>query len=292
MPLLVLLAAIVALFCPWLFLWTVPKISVLLGVVMFGMGMMLTLDDFKTILKRPKDVLIGVAAQFTIMPLIAWCIVSVFGLPQELAIGVLLVGCCPGGTASNVITYLAKGDIALSVSMTMATTLLSPLVTPCLMFLIAGEKIDIAFFSMVLSIFKIIILPIFLGIAVNTFFASTVKKYIHFLPLISITAIVMIVGGIVGANAQTIMEMGATIAFVTIIHNVLGLIIGYIIARKLGLDISKTKAISIEVGMQNSGLAASLAMTHFTSLAAIPGALFSVWHNISGTLFASYFSRK
>ena len=292
MSILVIIVAVIALLQPWTFAWAASKITILLGIVMFGMGMTLRFKDFKLIFQRPRDVLIGALAQFTIMPLIAFLIVKIFSLPPELAIGVILVGTCPGGTSSNVMTYLAKGDIALSVSMTMLTTILSPVVTPLLMFLLAGEWIEISLSSMMISILQVVILPIVLGITINATLGNVVKKFTKYLPLISILAIILIVGGVVSVNEAKIIEVGLMVAIVVIIHNLLGYGLGFVISKIMKMEISKAKAISIEVGMQNSGLATSLAITHFGAAAAIPGAVFSVWHNISGSIVANYLSNK
>ena len=291
MALLVIIVAAVALFSPWTFTWAAPKITILLGIAMFGMGMTLKLSDFKLVLQRPLDVLVGVLAQFTIMPALAYFLAKGFGLPPELAAGVILVGTCPGGTSSNVMTYLAKGDVALSVSMTMTTTLLAPVVTPLLTWWLAGEWVEISLFAMMLSIVQVVILPIVLGILLNTFAGKFVAKIEKILPLVSITAIILIVGGVVSVSSARIMETGAIIMLVVMLHNLLGYGIGYVVAKLCRMDVRKAKAVSIEVGMQNSGLATSLAMLHFGAAAAIPGAIFSVWHNISGSLAAAYLSR-
>lgn len=292
MSMLVIIVAVIALLQPWTFAWAASKITILLGIVMFGMGMTLRFKDFKLIFQRPRDVLIGALAQFTIMPLIAFLIVKIFSLPPELAIGVMLVGTCPGGTSSNVMTYLAKGDIALSVSMTMLTTILSPVVTPLLMLLLAGKWIEISLSSMMISILQVVILPIALGITINATLGNIVKKFTKYLPLISILAIILIVGGVVSVNEAKIIEVGLMVAIVVIIHNLLGYGLGFVISKIMKMEISKAKAISIEVGMQNSGLSTSLAITHFGAAAAIPGAVFSVWHNISGSIVANYLSNK
>ena len=292
MSLLVIVVAVIALLQPWTFAWAASKITILLGIVMFGMGMTLRFKDFKLIFQRPRDVLIGALAQFTIMPLIAFLIVKIFSLPPELAIGVILVGTCPGGTSSNVMTYIAKGDIALSVSMTMLTTILSPIVTPLLMLLLAGEWIEISLSAMMISILQVVILPIALGITINAALGNVVKKFTKYLPLISILAIILIVGGVVSVNEAKIIEVGLMVAIVVIIHNLLGYGLGFVISKIMKMEISKAKAISIEVGMQNSGLATSLAITHFGAAAAIPGAIFSVWHNISGSIVANYLANK
>ncbi len=292
MAIFVIAIAAIALFEPWTFKWAAPKVTILLGVVMFGMGMTLRIRDFKLVFQRPRDVFIGALAQFTIMPALAWLLAKGFGLPPELAAGVILVGTCPGGTSSNVMTYLARGDVALSVSMTMTTTILAPVVTPLLTWWLAGEWVEISLSAMMLSIVQVVILPIVLGIIINTFFEATVQKVVTLLPLISVTAIVLIVGGVVSVSSQRIMETGLLIMLVVMCHNLLGYGIGFLLAKLLHMNMAKVKAISIEVGMQNSGLATSLAMLHFGATAAIPGAIFSVWHNISGSLAANYLASR
>lgn len=288
----VIIVAAIALFMPWTFTWSAKYVTYLLGIVMFGMGMTLRFEDFKLVFKRPKDVFIGALAQFTIMPALAWILATLFQLPPELAVGVILVGTCPGGTSSNVMTYLARGDVALSVSMTMTTTILAPIVTPILSWWLAGAWIDISLQAMMISIIQVVVVPIVLGIIINKFFGDFVRKAIKLLPLISVIAIVLIVGGVVSVSAQKIMETGLLIMAVVILHNILGYALGFAIAKALNMDLAKSKAISIEVGMQNSGLATSLAMMHFGAVAAIPGAIFSVWHNISGSLAANYLAGK
>ena len=292
MALLVVAVAIIALAIPSSFEWVPPRIPILLGVIMFGMGMTLRIEDFKEIFRRPRDVLIGLLAQFTIMPLLAYALAIIFQLPAQLAAGVILVGTCPGGTASNVITYLAKGDLALSVSLSMASTILAPIVTPLLTWILAGAWVNVSFFDMMLSIVQVVIAPILLGIIINNLFADFVKRVVKILPVISIVAILLIVGGVISVNADKILQTGLTIILVVILHNLCGYGLGYCAAKISGMNVAKTKAISIEVGMQNSGLATSLAMTHFSAAAAIPGAIFSVWHNISGSIAANYLSKK
>lgn len=292
MAILVILMAAIALAAPGNFTWIAPQISILLGLVMFGMGMTLRPIDFKRILERPQDVLIGVLAQFTIMPLIALLLAKGFGLPPDLAVGVILVGTCPGGTSSNVMTYLARGDVALSVSMTMTTTLLAPIVTPLLTWWLAEAWIEVSFSAMMMSIVKVVVLPIAAGFIINAIWGGFVRKIEKILPLISIIAIIMIAGGVVAVSANRIMETGLLVMAVVICHNLLGYALGFLLAKLTHMDMAKAKAISIEVGMQNSGLATSLAILHFGAGAAIPGAIFSVWHNISGSLAANYLSSK
>ena len=294
MGVLVLAAALLALIFPNVLQQIRPTfINYLLGVVMFGMGLTLNLTDFKIVFSRPKDVIIGCLAQFTIMPLLAWVLATVFRLGEALALGVVLVGCCPGGTASNVITYLAKGDLALSVGMTGVSTLLAPLLTPLLTWALAGKTGDVDVAGMLLSILWVVILPIVVGLTVKWIWPKFTEKATDYLPAVSSIAIALIVAIVIGANASKLMAGGLVIVVVVVLHNLCGLSLGYLIGRMLGLSEPKKRAISIEVGMQNSGLASSLATIHFAAypLATIPGAIFSVWHNISGAMVA-YLYRK
>ena len=295
MALIVIAMAVLALLCPSAvsFIKT-SYINPLLGVVMFGMGLTLRLSDFRVVFSHPKDVVIGTVAQFTVMPLLAYVLAKVFSLPAELAVGVILVGTCPGGTSSNVMTYLSKGDVALSVGMTAVSTVLAPVMTPLLTYLYAGETVHVDLLSMFLSIIQVVILPIALGFAVNRFFGRFAEKATDVLPLVSTLAIVAIVGAVVSVNAGRLMSCGLLILGVVVLHNVLGYLLGYAAARALRMSRTKCRAVSIEVGMQNSGLATSLATVHFAQypLATIPGAVFSVWHNVSGALLANLFLRQ
>lgn len=274
----------------WISTWV---INPMLGIIMFGMGLTLTGKDFKIVLSRPKDILIGCLTQFIVMPLLAWTLTWAFSLPQELAIGVILVGCCPGGTASNVITYLAKGDLALSVGMTAASTLLAPLLTPFLVWLLAGTMVNVDTTGMLLSIVCVVILPIVGGLLCQRFIPKMTQRVTPYLPAFSSIAIALTVGIVVAHNADRLMTAGWLVVLIVMIHNLLGLGIGYLVGRLLRLQQPKRVALSIEVGMQNSGLATSLAVMHFASfpLATIPGAVFSVWHNISGAIVARIYSR-
>lgn len=292
MALFVLLIGVVGAVRPQTLTWVGPYVGWLLGVVMFGMGMTLTFQDFKRVLQRPWEVLLGVAAQFLIMPLAAWFLVWLFALPPELAIGVVLVGTCPGGTASNVISYLARGDVALSVSMTMATTLLAPIVTPTLTWLLAGSWIEVSFTAMMISIAQMVLLPLLLGLTAHHFFERTVERILPVMPVVSVVTIVLLVGGVVALGAESLLDVGLLMAAIVVLHNAFGLVLGYGMARLFRLDSKKARTVSIEVGMQNSGMAASLAVLYFSPAAAIPGAIFSVWHNISGSIVANYFARR
>lgn len=295
MAALVLLAAIVALLVPATFNWVkTSSINYLLGVVMFGMGLSLNLSDFKVVFSRPKDVGIGCLAQFGIMPLLALALARIFSLPNELAVGLVLVGCCPGGTASNVITYLAKGDLALSVGMTCVSTILAPFLTPLLTWLLVGASVNVDVLSMFWSIVKVIILPISVGLVIKRFFAEATKTVTAYLPAISSIVIVLIVGSVVSANSAQLLSVGLTIIVAVALHNVCGFALGLLLARAFKMSSRKSTAVSVEVGMQNSGLACTLAQTHFATMpmAAVPGAVFSVWHNIAGALWAKALSAK
>ena len=295
MGILVLAAAVLALIFPSMLQQIRPTvINYLLGVVMFGMGLTLNLQDFKIVFSRPKDVMIGCLAQFTVMPLLAWGLARAFQLDEALALGVVLVGCCPGGTASNVITYLAKGDLALSVGMTGVSTLLAPFMTPFLTWVLAGKSVNVDVVGMLLSILWVVILPIVVGLVVKWIWPKFTEQATDYLPAFSSVAIAFIVSIVIAANANKLMAGGLMIVMVVILHNLCGLSLGYLIGQLLGLSDPKRRAISIEVGMQNSGLASSLATIHFAAypLATIPGAIFSVWHNISGALVARIYTSR
>lgn len=295
MAIIVLIVAALSLFFPKSvsFIKT-SYVNYLLMIVMFGMGLTLKFEDFKVVFTRPKDIIIGAIAQFTIMPLLAFLLSIIFKLPNELAVGVILVGTCPGGTSSNVMTYLAKGDVALSVGMTSVSTILAPIATPLLTLLYAGQRVNVNAVNMFISIVQVVIIPIGLGFIINRFFHKFTNHIKEILPLISVLAIVSIVAAVVSANSSRLMQVGYLIIIVVILHNCLGYLLGFIVGKLLRLNNSKCKAISIEVGMQNSGLATSLASTHFASmpLATIPGAIFSVWHNISGSIVANIMASK
>lgn len=267
-------------------------IPLLLGVIMFGMGLTLRVADFTLVLRRPWTVLLGLAAQFLIMPLAAWSISWVFGLSGLLLVGMVLVGTAPGGTASNVIVYLAKGDVALSVTMTSVATLLAPLLTPLLVLWLAGSDLPVGFWALFESIVQIVLVPVVAGLLVRALAGRYVERVLPYLPLVSVTGIVVVVAAVVGANADVVAAGSALLVAAVVVHNAVGLVLGYVAAAATGLDESARRAVSIEVGMQNSGLSASLATTHFAPLAALPAALFSVWHNVSGSALATYWARR
>lgn len=288
----VIIFAVLAYYMPENFTWIAPYISLLLGIIMFGMGLTLSIDDFGEIFRTPRSVIIAVIAQYTIMPLLAFGLATGFNLPPEVAVGVILVGCCPGGTASNVMTYLARGNTALSVTVTAVSTILAPILTPTLTLIFASRWLPVSAGEMFFSIIQIVIIPIVLGLIVRYFFHEQVEKSVNVLPLVSVVGIVMVASAVVAVNTEEIATTGLLIFSVVILHNLLGLLIGYLLAKVAKLEFDDQKAISIEVGMQNSGLGSALALAHFAPIAAVPSALFSVWHNISGPLLATWWGKR
>lgn len=288
---LVVLGAIVGMIVPDAAATVTDAVPVLLGVIMFGMGLTLRAADFALVLRRPGAVLLGLCAQFVLMPLAAWSVSWALGLSGMLLVGMVLVGSAPGGTASNVIVYLAKGDVALSVTLTSVATLLAPLLTPLLVLWLAGSDLPVGFLDLFTSILQIVLVPVLAGVLVRALGGRRIERVLPYLPLVSVTGIVVVVAAVVGANHDAILTSGLLLVLAVILHNVVGLGAGYLASRIAGLDPSARRAVSVEVGMQNSGLAASLATTHFNPLAALPAALFSVWHNVSGALVAGYWSR-
>ena len=294
MAVIVLAVAALALFVPKSCLWIQTAwVNYLLMTVMFGMGLTMKLSDFAVVFSRPKDIIIGCTAQFLIMPLLAFALGKLFGLDNELLVGVILVGTCPGGTSSNVITYLSNGDVALSVGMTSVNTLLAPLLTPALTYLFLRTSVAVDVKAMFISIIQVVIIPIGLGILINKLIPKFSGKTKDILPCVSVTAICLIVAAIVSHNSEKILITGAVIFAVVILHNLLGYAFGYLIGILFRMDIQRKKSVAVEIGMQNSGLATTLAGSAFPDLAmaTVPGAVFSVWHNISGAVLAAVFRR-
>ncbi|MFF7708369.1 bile acid:sodium symporter [Pseudomonas sp. NPDC007930] len=287
----VLLFAVLAFFYPGVFIGLKAAIVPLLGLVMFGMGLTLKLDDFAAVFRQPWRVGLGCVAHFVIMPGVAWLLCQAFHLPAEIAVGVILVGCCPSGTSSNVMTWLAKGDLALSVAIAAVTTLIAPLATPALIWLLASAWMPVSFWEMFISILQFVMLPIVLGVVAQRLLGEKVQLAVDVLPLVSVVSIVLIVCAVVAASQAKIAESGLLIMAVVILHNSFGYLLGYGTARLFGLPLAQRKSLALEVGMQNSGLGAALAAAHISPLAAVPSALFSVWHNISGALLSTFFRR-
>ena len=292
MAIIVLSVAFFSLFFSGNFLWIkTSSINYLLMVIMFGMGLTLKSNDFVLVFSHPKEIAWGTVSQYCIMPLLAFGLSHFFHLDSALTAGVVLVGTCPGGTASNVITYLSKGDVALSVCMTSVNTLLSPVLTPLITYLILKASVETNMIAMFIGIINVILVPIMLGLVVNKFFSDFTKRIKKILPGISVIAISFIVSSVVSHNAEKILSAGAIILVIVILHNISGYIVGFFVGKFLKLNNAKIKAFSIEIGMQNSGLATSLANGAFPLIpeAAVPGAIFSVWHNISGAILAAIY---
>ncbi len=270
-----------------------PHIALLLGIIMFGMGMTLEAADFKRVLKQPRFLFAGVAAQYAIMPLLGFLIGKALGLNPELIAGLVLLGSCPGGTASNVITYLARANVGLSVSLTLASTLLAPLLTPWLTWFYAHAEVDVDVSKMMWDVMRIVLVPVILGLTMRTISGNKIKPVLGYFPLLSTGIILAVIACVVGLNAGKIASASMTVAAAVIIHNAAGLTLGYLVGAMLSGDKAIRRTLAIEVGMQNSGLALALALksTGFGALAALPSALFSVWHNITGTALAARWSR-
>ena len=291
-PLLILAGAVLGFLTPDTFAPVTDYINPLLGVIMFGMGLTLTVPDFKLVATRPLPVLLGVVAQFGIMPLLGLGISVALQLPASIAAGVILVGCAPGGTASNVVTYLARGDVALSVAMTSVSTLLAPLLTPLLTLWLAGRYLPVDAADMAVSILQIVLVPVALGLLVRALLPRLVTRALPALPWISVVTIALVVAAVVSVSADSLVDAGLVVFAAVVLHNGLGLALGYLFGRVTGQPERVRRTMAVEVGMQNSGLAAGLAAQYFNPLAALPGAVFSVWHNVSGSILAAYFRRR
>ena len=264
----------------------------LLAGIMFMMGLTLSAADFRRVALKPQPVLVGVALQFLLMPLLALTLANMLRLSNQLTVGMVLVGSCAGGTASNVITYLARGDVALSISMTLCSTLIGVVATPLLCAFYLSETVAVDVMGMLLNILQIVFAPVLLGVVLNHYAAAAVSRVEPFLPTLAIVFILVIIATVVALNAERLVDVGLLTLLAVILHNSLGLAGGFTLSRLFGFDMRQSQTIAIEVGMQNSGLGVALALQFFSATAALPGALFSVWHNISGSLLAAWWSRK
>jgi BASS family bile acid:Na+ symporter len=291
-PLWAIVLSTVAYFMPSPFADIKAIIIPLLAIIMFSMGLTLNLDDFKRAISMPKLIISGLVLQYSVMPLTALLIARIMQLDPALTIGMILVGSCPGGTASNVITYLARGNVALSISLTSLSTILAVVLTPAITLIIADTSIEVPAGKMLISILTMVILPVGLGLTLNQYFTKYIKIISPYLPLFAILAIVLIIAIITALNVNQFSQLGATVLFAVIAHNTIGLFIGYASARLLGYPAKECRTLAIEVGMQNSGLAVALAVKHFSATAALPGAVFSIWHNLSGSTLAFFWSKK
>ncbi|MCB1228634.1 MAG: bile acid:sodium symporter family protein [Verrucomicrobiae bacterium] len=277
-------------------IFDVPLISIGLGLIMFGMGITLTTDDFRSVLTTPKKVLVGVGCQFLIMPLLGVSLARGFALPSGLAVGLILVSCCPGGTASNVVTYLARGNLALSVLMTMTSTLLAIILTPLLTGWLAGTYVDIDRVSLFLDMVGVVLVPVLAGVFFNRFFPRVVRYVTPWSPVLSVVIIVLIVGGIIAATKDLICEHAGILMFVVLLLHSGGFGLGYLLSKLLGLPVIDRRTVSIEVGMQNSGLGSTLASSgkfaaQFpdvaqAALAPVPSAISALFHCLIGSFVA------
>ena len=294
-PAVVALAAVFAYFLPGTFGWVRGNAQTsLLGLIMLTMGLTLTGEDFRILAARPFDIAIGTLAQFTLMPLIAYGLVHGLGLPKAVGVGLILVGCCPGGVSSNIMSFLCKGDVAFSVGMTTVSTLAAPLMTPFLMLWLAGETVDVDAIGMFKSILIVTILPIAVGYALNAMFEkrSGYREAMKVMPGVAVLGLACIVGGVVSAHGASIVKSGVLIFVGVFLHNSLGYVLGYLSGVAARFTQSKRRTISIEVGMQNAGLATVLAGKHFPTMpeAAVASAVSCVWHSVSGALLAGIFN--
>lgn len=277
---------------PQLFIPLKAAIVPLLGVVMFGMGITLTVANFREVARRPGVVTTGVLLQFLLMPFLAWLISTLLGLPPALMAGMVLVGSAPGGTASNVICYLARGDVALSITLTSVSTLLAVVATPILTWLYVGRTVPVPVGDMLVSILMIVLVPVLMGVLLNAWWGRTLGAVKRIFPMVSVFAIALIVAIIIALKRDELATLALAVSSAVVLHNLLGLTGGYWVSRWLGHPERMCRTLAIEVGMQNSGLAVALATKYFAATAALPGALFSIWHNLSGSLLASLWSRK
>ena len=295
----VLIAVIISFFYPVTFNWVLGEISgfkvinILLGLILFGMGTTLKIENFVMVFKRPKEIVLGLSAQYIIMPLLAFLLTSLFSLNEALTVGFILLGTVPGGTASDVITFLSKGDLALSVSLTAVSTVISPILTPLITLVLIGNHITFNPVDMFISIVQIVIIPIAIGLLLNYKFPDFCEKLNDFLPALSGIVIAIIVAGAIGANKDAIISSSLIVMVVIILQYFIGIILGFVVAYLAGMKRKQMVTIAIELAFQNSGLSTSLAKTHFPSLtmATVPGALYSVWQNFAGSILAYFFRR-
>ena len=292
MGLVVIACSALALWRPELFRWVAPYVTPLLGLIMFGMGMTLRVGDFSHVLARPRHIALGIAAQFGLMALLAFVFCHACSLPPDMAMGLVLVGTAPGGTASNVLAYIAKGDVPYAVTLTSLGTFLALLFMPVLTWLLGGVWIPVDVGGLVVSISKIVVVPVLMGLAAHRFCGGLTRRALPFLPLLSALTITLVVAGILAINAANILQAGLDIFMAVICLNLAGLALGSLLARIFRLDRSTGRALCLAVGTKNSGLATALALAHFSPAAAIAGALYSVWQNISGALLSNFFHTR
>ncbi|RLL43652.1 bile acid:sodium symporter family protein [Oceanobacillus piezotolerans] len=288
----VIVVAAVALTLPDSLLWASPYTALFLQIVMFTMGLTMKVSDFAAVFKKPWLVLLVFVMQFGFMPVSAFLLAKAFSLPPEIALGLILVGAVPGGTSSNVITYLANGDVPLSITATSISTLLAPIFTPLVFMFYGGEYLDISFWSMFQSIVQVVLIPIVLGLVINSLFHNHVKKVEGTLPTLSSVAVLLVLGGTVAINQESLIHTGALVFLVVFLHNMSGYAVGYIVGKLIRTNKATTRAMALETGIQNTGLAASLALTHFTPTTALAGAAGTIVHTLFGTIYANLCRKK
>lgn len=291
-PLWALLIAVAAFLVPPTFKPILPWVTLLLGIIMFAMGVTLTPADFRRVAREPAPVAAGLVLHYIIMPLAAFLIAKILDLPPQLAVGMVLVGSVASGTSSTVMVYLAGGDVALSVTISAVSTIVGVIATPLLVRLYVAHGIEVNVMGLLLSIVRIVLVPVALGVFVNVVAHGLVRRVEPVLPLVSMVAILLIIAAVVAGTAGAIATVGPIVFLAVVLHNGIGYAGGYWGGRMLGFDESICRTLAFEVGMQNSGLAATLGKVYFTPLAALPGAIFSVWHNISGSLLAGYWNGR
>ena len=295
----ILLAVAISLVYPNSFKWVLSEynginvLNLLLSLVLFTMGTTLKVDDFLRVFKHPKEISVGLIAQYMVMPVLAFSLAKMFSLDAGLTVGLILVGTVPGGTASDVITFLANGDVALSVSLTAFSTVISPILTPIITLFLIGNQIHFNPVDMFVSIVEIVIIPIVLGLILNYKFPDFCEKLKDYLPAISSIVICLIVAGVIGANKQAILTSSAIILIVIVLQYFLAMLVGFGVGYLAGMNKKQIVTVAIELAFQNSGLSTGLAKTHFPSLtqATVPGALYSVWQNFAGSILAYVFRR-
>ena len=288
----VLVVVVAAYFMPSAFLWAVPHTVLLLGIIMFGMGMTLHASDFKLIVQRPKEVLVGCAAHYTIMPLLAYGLVLAFEMPPEMAVGMILLGSCPSGTASNVMGFLAKADVPLSVSITTCSTLLAPIMMPFIVWGLAGQWVEVSFVAMAMTVMKVILVPLVLGLLAHRLMGEKhVVSLSKILVLVSAFGVLVILGGVIAVNGAKILEMGLFVIVMVLLHNLGGFLLGYVVTGKLGFGKKQQHSVTLEVGMQNDALAISLVSVFFAPAVAIPAAVGAAIHQVTGSILAGIFAR-
>ena len=291
-PICAILISVIAIYFDEIFIAAADSVVVMLALVMFLMGLTLSKQDFLRIREKPAAIFIGVLLQFSLMPLIAILLAYTLQLSNQLTAGMVLVGSCAGGTASNVMTYLAKGDVALSISMTIVSTLIGVIATPLLCEFYLSETVDVDGFELLQSILQLVFIPVLLGISVNSYATAYVSKIEKWIPKISMLLILCIIAVVVALNAERLSDIGGAIVIAVILHNSIGLACGFYFSRLFGFTLRQSQTIAIEVGMQNSGLGVALALQLFAPSAALPGSLFSLWHNVSGSILASVWGKK